>query len=342
MAGTGRINFSGDITRNFVEDITRASEQSNATDWVNDFGNQVDSWVSEYGSFEHPGGYQMAQNNPFLTDLDSMKKGRDLFQQGLLTESALALEAECQRCPNNTEAWILLGKVQAENDDDIKAIEAMNRALACDPGNAEAMLSLGVSYTNEFDQKNAVSFLRRWLSSHGKYGSMFRNDLMPPESSQELSHAIHLFKMAAQSSPDDPDVHAALGVLCNLARQYDDAVGAFRQALNVRGNDYSLWNKLGATLANSNQSGEALNAYRRALDSKPNYMRGWINMGISLANLGQYEDSARYYVRALSLNAHSSSVWGYLRSSLICSGREDLLHAVDDNNLRALQQALPL
>jgi peroxin-5 len=218
----------------------------------------------------------------------------------------------------------------------------MNRALACDPNNLEVLLSLGVSYTNEFDRKNAVEFLRRWLATHPRYGPMMRDKMMPPESSQELSHAINLYKAAAASSPDDADVHAALGVLCNLARQYDDAVNAFRTALNINGKDYSLWNKLGATLANSSRSGEALDAYRRALESKPNYMRGWINMGISLANLGDYENSARYYVRALSLNAHSSSVWGYLRTSLICGGRVDLLPAVDENDIEALRRALPL
>lgn len=79
----------------------------------------------------------------------------------------------------------------------------------------------------------------------------------------------------------DPDVHVALGVLCNLSRDYDGAVGAFRTALQTRSSDYSLWNKLGATLANSGRSGEAIGAYQKALDIKPNYMRAWANMGIS-------------------------------------------------------------
>ena len=294
------------------------------------------------GGFSSVGGYKMAPNNPFLTDVDSFDKGRKLFQQGLLTESVLAIEAECTRRPGNVEAWTLLGKVNAENDDDVQAIEAMKRGLMIDENNLELLLSLGVAYTNEFDRRNALEYLRRWLATNPRYGPTMRDVMMPPDSSQEVAHAIHIYKTAAQQCPDDADVHAALGVLCNLARQYDDAVVAFRQALAVSDNDYSLWNKLGATLANSGRSGEALDAYRRALEAKPNYMRGWINMGISLANLGKYEESARYYVRALSLNANSSSVWGYLRTSLICGGREDLLHAVDENNVERLRQALPL
>lgn len=131
-------------------------------------------------------------------------------------------------------------------------------------------------------------------------------------------------------------------MLRNLGRRHDAAVAAFRAALALRPQDYSLWNKLGATLANSGRSGEALQAYQKALELKPNYMRAWTNMGISLANLGEYEDSARYYVRALALNRKAAAVWGYLRTSLSCAAREDLLEFATQENLEALQNALTL
>lgn len=346
--------------RNFVDEYLDA--KSGGADWAGEFAHGIGSdWANEFttdnkglewadaymNTIEHAealagGGYTMAANNPFLTDVNSFAKGRQLFQQGLLTEAVLAIEAECQRNPSNSDAWKLLGTVQAENDDDIQAIAAMNRALACDPTNLEVLLSLGVSHTNEFDQKAAIGYLRQWLATHPRYAALIQNDVGPPDSSQMLSHAVKLFHMAAQQEPTDADVHAALGVLCNLARQYDDAVKAFRHALTLNENDYSLWNKLGATLANSSRSGDAINAYMRALELKPNYMRAWINMGISLANLGEYENSARYYVRALTLNSNSGTVWGYLKTSLICGSRDDLLGFVEENNVKALQNALPL
>ena len=339
----GGADWAEQFSREFAADVVPETSK-----WVQDFVQQAEggTWAGEFAGFESgfssTGGYQMAPNNPFLTDVDSFAKGRQLFQQGLLTESMLAIEAECTRRPDNVDAWTLLGKVNAENDDDIQAIEAMKRGLAVDPNSLELLLSLGVAYTNEFDQKNAVEYLRRWLGTNPRYQAVMRDAAIPSDSSQAVSHAVHLYRMAARQSPDDADVHAALGVLCNLAREYDNAVTAFRQALSINSNDYSLWNKLGATLANSGRSGEALDAYRRALEAKPNYMRGWTNMGISLANLGKYEESGRYYCRALSLNRNSSSVWGYLRTSLICGGREHLLQALDECDLEQLKRALPL
>lgn len=40
------------------------------------------------------GEYLFAEHNPFLGDAAAFDKGRDLFKRGLLSEAALALEAE--------------------------------------------------------------------------------------------------------------------------------------------------------------------------------------------------------------------------------------------------------
>ncbi|PSC73938.1 Peroxisome biogenesis 5 [Micractinium conductrix] len=288
------------------------------------------------------GGYVFADPNPFLLDTDSLAKGKDLFRRGVLTEAVIALEAECQRNPGNAEAWRLLGTVQAENDDDQQAIAAMNRALGADPSDLDVLLSLGVSHTNELEQGEALSHLRQWVVRHPRHAPASQAVPDPGDPSQTAAYVAALFEAAARARPEDAELHSALGVVYNLARRYDDAVVAFQEALRLQPADYSLWNKLGATLANSSRSSEAIGAYQKALDLKPNYMRAWTNLGISLANLADYEGSARYYVRALALNPRASAVWGYLRTSLTCAGREELLGAADSEDLAALQAALPL
>lgn len=60
------------------------------------------------------------------------------------------------------------------------------------------------------------------------------------------------------------------------------------------------------------------------------------------ANVGDYDASARYYVRALSLNPRAVNVWGYLRTSLACSGKLELMPAVDEEDLALLQAELPI
>ena len=288
--------------------------------------------------------YEFVDPNPYLGRADAAAVGRDLFRRGVLSEAALALEAAVRADPASCEGWRLLSTVHAENDDDRRAIAAATKAHEADPTDLEALLSLGVSHTNELDAREAAGYMRAWLKHQPRFAQLEaeRASLESGDAGATPAATLALFKRAAQLAPRDADVHAALGVLAHLARSYDEAIAAFNAALDINPNDYSLWNKLGATQANSARSAEAMAAYQRALDLKPNYVRAWANMGIGYANQGKYERSVGFYVRALSLNPRAESVWGYLRISLGCCGRIELMEAVDNKDLARLQGEFPL
>ncbi|XP_047320093.1 peroxisome biogenesis protein 5-like [Impatiens glandulifera] len=326
-------------------------------DWADEFGRQVgegvlgdnDGWVNSYDEFLNEqkaskeysdrGVYVFSDMNPYVGHANPLKEGQDLFRKGLLSEAVLALEAEVLKNPSNSEGWRLLGVAHAENDDDQQAIASMMRAHEVDPTNLEILLALGVSHTNELEQAAALKYLYGWLRHHPKYRS-----ITPTEMSDSLFHpdVTRLYHNAAQMSPEDSDVHIVLGVLYNLSREFDKAIESFQTAIKLKPQDYSLWNKLGATQANSIQSADAILAYQQALDLKPNYVRAWANMGISYANQGMYEDSIRYYVRALAMNPKADNAWQYLKISLSCASRNDMLEACNHRNIEALQKEFPL
>ncbi|KAK6149488.1 hypothetical protein DH2020_017013 [Rehmannia glutinosa] len=333
----------------------------NVNDWSEEFERQVadgtfgdasaDNWANAYDEYLNEqaalkqksetsrGVYVFSDLNPYVGHPNPLKEGQELFRRGLLSEAVLALEAEVLKNPENAEGWRLLGVAHAENDDDQQAIAAMMRAQEVDPTNLEVLLALGVSHTNELEQAAALKYLYSWLRHHPKYGA-----IASPDQPENLYYAdvARLFNDAAKLSPDDADVHIVLGVLYNLSREYDRAIESFQTALKLKPRDYSLWNKLGATQANSVQSADAILAYQQALDLKPNYVRAWANMGISYANQGMYEDSIRYYVRALAMNPKADNAWQYLRISLSCASRNDMLEACDSRNLDILQKEFPL
>ena len=47
-------------------------------------------------------------------------------------------------------------------------------------------------------------------------------------------------------------------------------------------------------------------------------------------------------MRALALNPSASQVWGYLRTSLACAGKMELMGCVDAQDLATLAKELPL
>lgn len=330
-----------DWAEEFEDQVGRGALGQNAADnWADAYDEYLNEQVANKQLSDNTRGvYVFSDMNPYVGHPNPLREGQELFRKGLLSEAVLALEAEVLKNPDNAEGWRLLGIAHAENDDDQQAIASMMRAQEVDPTNLEVLLALGVSHTNELEQQAALKYLYRWLSHHPKYGT-----LAPSEFSDSLYYAdvAMLFNEAAKMSPEDADVHIVLGVLYNLSREYDKAIESFKTALKLKPRDYSLWNKLGATQANSVQSADAILAYQQALDLKPNYVRAWANMGISYANQGMYEDSIRYYVRALAMNPKADNAWQYLRISLRCASRNDMLEACDSQNLDVLQKEFPL
>jgi len=300
-------------------------------------------WSSMWGSNAYPfispgfSDYTFQVENPFLQAPNSFEQGMDFFQRGLLQDAILCFEAVVQKDPQSSDAWRWLGSAHAENDEDKRAISALHRALEADPGNIEALLDAGVSYTNELVQVKALQHLQDWLRAHEEYRSILDNN--PPVTGNvfdQQRQVIDLFIQAVKVNPVDADLHAVLGVLWNLTREYDKAEEAFKTAVSIEPNNYSFWNKLGATQANSPRldgSADAVHAYRQALERKPNYVRAWVNMGISYANQRKYNLAAKYYLKALSLNSNPDHIWSYLRLALSCMDRPDLAALTEERNV---------
>lgn len=203
-------------------------------------------WEDEFGNFNGTapiykpdlGEYVFEVNNPFLTHPDPMAEGLRLLQQGgSLSETALAFEAVVQKDPQNSEAWMHLGNVQAQNEKEEPAIRALEKAIETDPGNLQALMSLAVSYTNESYDHAAYQTLERWITQ--KYPHLVQQPLPEAASPFELHDRVtDLFLTAARQAPDgqgmDPDVQVGLGVLFYGSGDLDKAIDCFVAALKGR------------------------------------------------------------------------------------------------------------
>lgn len=296
------------------------------------------------------------QRQMFSSAEAAFERGLLLFKEGQLEESVLVLEtaldlnqpsgALAQSVPSSLPIWHFLGLAHAESDNDTQAIAALLEAVDSDGKNLDALLELGVSYTNELDRMQALMYLRQWVERHPIYHVLSTEGLRAEESAPLSYSAMgpglaDLFERAREMNPSDPDVLVVLGVLHNVTGKFDLAVQSFKEALRFHPGDYSLWNRIGATLANSNRPAEAIHAYRQALALKPTYVRAWVNMGIALSNQAIFDEAIRSYARALELlGSHSGArdhIWDYVRIAVACSGGSAaLLAACASKDLEAI------
>lgn len=322
-----------DQFENIWQDIRDQMANEDVEDWENEFGN-----FSTDPSIYKPdlGEYVFEVVNPYLDHPDPMSEGLRMLAEGAsLSDTALAFEAVVQKDPQNSEAWMHLGNVQAQNEKEEPAIRALEKAVEVDERNFSAMMSLAVSYTNESYDHAAYQTLQRWMAA--KYPDIVEADARPPPATPFELHdrVTNLFLTAARRAPDgkemDPDVQVGLGVLFYGSGDLDKAVDCFFAALKGRPDDYLLWNRLGATLANSGRSEEAIDAYHKALELRPSFVRARYNLGVSCINIGCYKEAAEHLLTGLSMHKRqdaeegvnvSSNLWEMLRKTFLMMVRK--------------------
>jgi Flp pilus assembly protein TadD len=278
---------------------------------------------------------------------DAFSIGRQALAHGQAVHAVRWLEHAVRENSGDAEAWHLLGLAQQEIDRDDLAVIALSRAARMDPDNAGTWLELAVSYTNDGRRKDALTSLQHWLHlvrvqqqqqhqhqpasasapveegvaeqlSISALQERMQSFLHSLAHSENQTSATSLPSSSSSSSSSDASnlrscrvsCYVALGVLCNLAGDFERAVTFFSEATLLEEGNYMIWNKLGATLANGDRAVEAIPHYLRALRLKPSYIRTSVNLGIAYLKQRQYEQAARNFLAAMSLQEEIASAGG--------------------------------
>ena len=137
----------------------------------------------------------------------------------------LELEAVVQHDPMNASAWFELGVKQQENEREQKALQALRRAVALEPGHLPAWLALGVSHTNDGNRVATYTAIREWVTRNGRYADAVRayRARVGEENGEEgtakgferLVGCLIAMAQSVSAGEVDADMQIALAVLLN-------------------------------------------------------------------------------------------------------------------------------
>lgn len=125
------------------EDSVRLFDQPEADGggWIDDFDDFGGGVEGQSMKDFEIAPYEFEPENPFSSHAHPLDEGLRLFDGGgSLSSAALAFEAAVQLDADNAAAWSLLGRCQAENEKELPAISALDRAIQLNPQDTNAIM----------------------------------------------------------------------------------------------------------------------------------------------------------------------------------------------------------
>lgn len=121
--------------------------------------------------------------------------------------------------------------------------------------------------------------------------------------------AAGFFRRAIRARPEDPGLHAGLGISLYESGDADGAVAALQQACKLAPNVAAGWYNLGRTLKLQVRTEEAIEALRRALRLDPTHVSARLTLADALASIGQIDDAVAELRGLLEAHPDQAHAW---------------------------------
>jgi predicted O-linked N-acetylglucosamine transferase (SPINDLY family) len=216
-----------------------------------------------------------------------------LLKDKQFARARMLLEERCRRESADAQCWFLLGAACDGAGDCAAALAAFDRALACEPGYAQAL--------------NARATL---LAANGR-----------------LAEALESFRAALAVVPSDPQTLVNIGVALEQLNDTASALTHYDRALAIDGTHLAALLNRGALLARSGRHHEALANNRRLAGHYPRVADAHFNCADVLLALMRYAEALEACDHALALDAAHASAHFDRAIALAALGRLAEAHA---------------
>ena len=223
------------------------------------------------------------------------------FQNGRYGDAEKLAAPITQEFPEHQFAWKVLGVVLGATGRKSQAEQAMQKAVALSPQDANTHNNLGVilQELGRLDEAEA-SFLQA-IALKPALAEGHNNLGVALKELSRLDEALASHNQAIALKPDYAEAHNNLGVTLKELGRLDEALACYNQAIALMPNYAEAHNNLGVTLADLGRLDEALASYNQAIALKPDYPEAHFSLGNTLKELGRLNEALASYNQAIAL-----------------------------------------
>jgi Flp pilus assembly protein TadD len=206
---------------------------------------------------------------------------------GALTRSRALVE---QR-PSMAVSWMQLAQLEREGGNAVAAIEAMRRAVALRPGDAEPLALLGAYLTEAGRAREAAALLAPHAQQPQADPDLVAACAVALGRLGQFDAARGLLARARMQDPTNLTLLLHLGTLELSSGRRAEAARAFNEAVTVDPEDARAHGSLGALAIEDGRPTQAAEHWRAATERDPREHRRILALGIALARAGRTSDA---------------------------------------------------
>jgi serine/threonine protein kinase/Tfp pilus assembly protein PilF len=140
---------------------------------------------------------------------------------------------------------------------------------------------------------------------------------------KRAAEAVRYYQAALALRPDNPAVHANLGVALHDERKLDEAIAEYRKAIELDPKFAPAHTSLGNALHEQKKLPEAIAEYRKAIELDPKLAHAHNGLGAALRDKGKVEEAIACYRKAIELDPKFAQAHYRLGKALHEQGKAD-------------------
>ena len=210
-------------------------------------------------------------------------------QSGKMGEAHRLMAAALKANANAPDAWMNFANVLHALKRDGEALDALDKALALRPGDAETLSKRGDALLALDRPQEALAAFDQALARNPRHHDGLLGRGVARATLDKTCEALEDFDAALAIAPGHPGALYNRGnVLLQLGR-YREALAAFDAALAVAPDHPASWNNRGRALQALNRHAEAIESFDKAIALRKDDADAHSNRALSLLTLGDLE-----------------------------------------------------
>lgn len=231
-----------------------------------------------------------------------LQKGLEHHRAGRMREAESCYLHSLKADPRCATALHLLGLLAQQAGEFSKSIHLIEKALALNPDDADAVNSLAESYLDQKLLPQAVQCYQRLVEIRPQSAEAHHRLGKARERQEDWEGAAASYRRALSLQADSPDLYASLARLECKQGAFAEAVDACRRALALAPHRPELYQQLGHALTYTGNYGAAVQAYRQVLAFQPDSAPAVYGLGYIFERQGDLSAAADAYRIALKID----------------------------------------